>query len=144
MILHTFKSNVVIWPQWAMIWKAGVRRPLHLKGLLFHTTADLSITPTCGLLSHFSNCPLGLWCQFFQNLFLVVYLAALYYKEELFTYLRLFVQMFLTPEYDCQTEGRRERSRKSNDSWYVEHPSSVGREVFFFYFSSPSVCVCDF
>lgn len=77
---NTFYSNVVIWPQWEQILKAGVRHPLYLKGLLFHTTAVLSITPTCGLLSHFSNCPLGLRCQFLQNLFLALCLAALYYK----------------------------------------------------------------
>lgn len=47
-----------------------------LKGLLFHTTADLSITPTCGLLSHFSNCPPGLWCQLFSK-FVSLYLAVL-------------------------------------------------------------------
>lgn len=50
------------------------------KGYFSHTAAILSIIPTCGLLSHFSNCPPGWWCHFLENLFLALYLAALYYK----------------------------------------------------------------
>lgn len=78
----------------------------------FYSHFVLSVTPTCSLLSHFSNCPPGLRYQSIQNVDVVVLfcfaLLGHIVLEEV-VYLWLFVKMFLTRKYDCQTGGGRRK-----------------------------------
>lgn len=61
-------------------------------------------------------------------------------QRSLFSY----VQMLSSQKSKCQTRGGGKKTRKSDDSWHVEHPSSAGKDVWGFFFFPHCVYACVF
>lgn len=136
---YFFYSNVVIWLQWEQIWKAGVRHPLYLEratfphyGRFVHNTNLWIVIPLFQLPSRLVMSALFKIC-------VAAILGSIVLGGKLFTYDCLCECSWHKSMNVREEDGRRERTRKSNDSWHVEHPSSVGKEAFF-----SSCCVCVF
>lgn len=117
-----------------------------------NTAADLSATPTHRLLSHFSNCPPGLWCRPLSKKKSVVVLlgSVALGREVVFSRLLLLPNCRRTKVWMSEGEGGRGAvNQVIHDMWSIRHQSNTplppppsSHHHHYHPTPPPSCCVC--